>query len=97
MVALWEQETNWRLLQASVHADVLNFLWKTAISSTPQYQIDTKPRSVVDYYSNIASNLFEGAAYLGYRGVVLESVRSFIGEWQMRTTQEVEESGENIE
>ena len=43
-----------------------------------------------DYYSSIAENEFAGEIHPGCTGVVLESVRSFLGDWQMMTTQEVE-------
>ena len=90
LVALWEQETNWRVLQASAHADVQSFLFYGETGLTPLHQLDAKPCNVFDYYSNIARNKFAGESYPGCTGVVIESVRSLLGEWQMRSTQEVE-------
>ena len=88
LVALWEQETNWRVLQASAHADAH---WSLSeIDLTPLHQLDKKPCNTFDYYSNIAQNEFVGATHPGCTGVVLESVRSLLGEWQMKTAQEVE-------
>ena len=90
LVALWEQETNWRVLQASAHADVWYCLRRKVTKLRPLYQLDTKPCNAFDYYSNIARNEFTGWTHPGCTGVVLESVRILLEEWQMRTTQEVE-------
>ena len=90
LVALWEQETNWRVLQASAHADVSKCLLDIETDLTPLHQLDTKPSNVFDYCSNIARNEFTEETDPGCTGVVLESVRSLLGEWQMKTTQEVE-------
>ena len=90
MVALWEQDTNWRVLQASAHADVWSCLCITETGLTPLHQFDTKPCNTFDYCMKISRNEFAGERRPGCAGVVLESVRSFLGEWQMRTTQEIE-------
>ena len=84
LLALWEQEINWRVLQASAHADVWSCLLDDGSGLTPLHQLDTKPCNVLDYSSNI------GFVHHGYRGVGLESVRSLLGKWQIKTTQEVE-------
>ena len=90
LVALWEQETNWRVLQASAHADVRNSLWKVQTVLIPLHQIDSKPCSVFDYFSNIARSSFDEYSSPGCAGAVMESVRSFLAEWQMKTKQEAE-------
>ena len=80
LVALMEQETNWRVLQASAHADVSNSLLDVESDLTPLHQLDTRPCNVFDYYSNIGRNELEGCAHTGCPGVVLDSVRSLLGE-----------------
>ena len=90
LFALWEQETIWRVLQASALADVDTCLLYVRTGSTPLHQLDTKPCNVFDYYSNIARNRFAGERHPGCTEVVIETVRSLLGEWQMKTTQEVD-------
>ena len=90
LVALLEQEIDWRVLQASAHADAYWCLLGAETDLTPLHQLDTKPCNLFDYYSNIARNEFEGAEHPDFTGLVIESVRSLLGEWQMGTTQEVE-------
>ena len=90
LVSLWEQETNWRVLQASAHADTYNSLRETSTSFTPLHQLDTKPNDVFDHCSNIARNVFKEDKQPGCAGTVLESVRSFLAEWRMKTMQEVD-------
>ena len=91
LVALWEQETNWRVLQASAHADIRNSLRHMTTRLTPLHKTDRKPHTVFDYcYSNIARNVAKKWTYRGSAGTVIESVRSFLAEWRMRTTQEAD-------
>ena len=84
MVSLWEQEINWRALQASTHSDICNSLGYTKTKFTPLHQDDTKPNNMFDHCSNIARNAFKEDGEPGCAGTVLESVRSFLAEWQMK-------------
>ena len=87
LIALWEQGTNWRVLQACARADVRYCLLDVESGFTPLHELDTKPCNTFDYYSNMARNEFAGLTHLGCTGVVLERVRSLLGEWQIKTTQ----------
>ena len=90
LVSLWEQENNWRVLQASAHVDIYNSLWCTKTRFTPLHQVDTKPNNLFDHYSNIARNVLKEDKLLGCAGTVLESVRSFLAKWEMETMQEID-------
>ena len=59
LVAMWDQGTNWRVLQASAHADVSSCLLDMETGLTPLHQLGRKPCNVFDYHSNIARNELE--------------------------------------
>ena len=90
LVALWEQETNQRVLQASAHADIQSSLQKIPFELTPLHKTDIKPHNVFDYCSSIARNAYRKCDYPGCVGTVIESVRSFLAEWRTRTAQEID-------
>ena len=90
LVSLWEQENDWRVLRASTHADIYNSLDETKTKFMPLYQVDIKPNNVFDHCSNIARNVFKEDKQPGSVGTVLEIVRSFLAEWQMKPKQEAD-------
>ena len=73
LFALWEQENNCRVLQASAHTDFKECLLGTRAGLKPLHQLDTVPCNAFDYYSNIARNEFAGRIHPVCTGVVLES------------------------
>ena len=90
LVALWEQETNWRVLQATAHADIRSSLENKICEKTPLHETEPKPHNVFDYCSNIARNASRKWDYPGCAGTIIESVRSFLAEWRTRTAEEID-------
>ena len=67
-----------------------SFYFVPIIISCSVHQVDTEPDNVFHHCSNIARNVFKEDKDLGCAGTVLESVRSFLGEWQMKSMQEAD-------
>lgn len=85
-------KTNWRVLQASAHADVLRSLEIENTGLTPLHQVDTKPDNIFDYYSSMTRNTYEerNVRTVNSVGTVLKSVRSLLAEWLIDTPQETD-------
>lgn len=78
LIPLWEQDTNWRVLQATAHLDIESSMKICLISS---FEDKLEAESVFDYYKNIARDKWfesNGSAFLG---VVIETVRTFLAKW----------------
>ncbi len=80
MVALWEEVSNWRVLQASAHQDIFYSL------SCPSFGIPIferpRPASLFDFCAELASNEQVGICQSNYfLGVLTESVRTSLAEW----------------
>ncbi len=81
MVALWEEASNWRVLQASAHHDIYYSLSCRGLR-TPVFEREPRPASVFDLCAELASNeQFEIHQSNYFLGVVTESVRTFLAEW----------------
>lgn len=81
MIALWEQSTNWRVLQASAHREIEDSL---SIGDFVQNQLILRKRptvNVFDYFMDTAQEMFEKREETGVLGVAIETVRSFLAEW----------------
>ncbi len=93
MVALWDEATNWRVLQASAHHDIFFSLigHKVPIPmhDGPIFEMESDPSSVFEYCaSRVLDDKEKGYKYPGLLGVVLESVRTFLAEWVATTPRE---------
>ena len=85
VIALWEQATNWRVLQASAHHDIgesMDILFCHSIESKPDAV------SLYDFYANISRDEYSGRITPTFLGVVLETVRTFLAEWIATKVQE---------
>ncbi len=89
LVALWEEATNWRVLQASAHHDIEESLCSRGFeglmlhrTTTRLYQVQPRPECIFDYCAKFAQHfddeVLEGPGSLG---VVMETVRTFLAEW----------------
>ena len=56
-VTLWEREINCRLLHASVHADIQNYLWIGRTRLVHINQLDRKPNNLFDYHAKVVDCL----------------------------------------
>ena len=85
MITLWEQDTNWRVLQASAHCDIDESMWFYFGSS-----LEDKPEAVslFDYWSNIPQGLLEGHSGPCFLRAVIETVRTFLAQWVTAAAQE---------
>ena len=90
LIALWEKSTNWRVLQASAHADIEFSLSDRDRRLVSLCQAESEPCDVFDHCFNIAGDVFEKEKKPGCAGVVLETVRSFLAEWVITTSQEAD-------
>ncbi len=81
MVALWEEATNWQVLQASAQQDIF---YSTSCHGfgTPILRRESRPASLFDLCAELASNeqfkIYQSNYFLG---VVTESVRTFLAEY----------------
>ncbi len=76
MVALWDQATNWRVLQASAHEDIRNSFF------IPVFRVDACTDHLFDYWSGIARNAdYRRLKPSSSVGLVIETVRTFLAEW----------------
>ncbi len=89
MVALWDKATNWRVLQASAHQDILRSLSYLQFMEFENINVErvlhNAPRSVniFDYCAKWTDDQL-GKISLGWKGslgVVTETVRTFLAEW----------------
>ena len=85
MIALWEQDTNWRVLQASAHCDI-----DASMCIHAYLQLESKPEAVnlFDYWSNIAQGALERHPGPWFLGAVVETVRTFLAQWVTASAQE---------
>ncbi len=98
MVALWDQATNWRVLQASAHRDIELSSYRII-----DFEFDNKdkqrvlsevshPADIFDFFAKCTfeqlEEEFNSAFEKGTLGVVLETVRSFLVEWISGSTWE---------
>ena len=96
MVALWDQATNWRVLQASSHQDIDNSKWNAS-----SFKFENKNKQRVLCYAPHPVNIFDYCAEWtveqiekkllrrqGSLGVVIETVRTFLAEWITANTLE---------
>ncbi len=85
-VALWEEATNWRVLQASAHQDIKN---SRGHFEDREIEYEEKVLGNVRHGSNIFNYCVEWSKQRirwtgrrkGSRGVVIETVRTFLAEW----------------
>ena len=84
-IALREQDTNWRYLQASDHCDI-----DASILLHVRIPFEGKPEAVslFDYWSNIAQGLEEEHLGRQFLGAVIERVRKFLALWLTGYSQE---------
>ncbi len=80
-VALWDEATNWRVLQASAHRDIKNSLsQRPIIMRNEEKVLRNTPHRV-----NIFHHCAEWSKKHNYNkrslGVVIETVRTFLAEW----------------
>ncbi len=81
-VALWDEATNWRVLQASAQQDIMNSLYDEV-----DLQLDNEeellynaPREV-DIFEHCTEWSEKHALEKGSLGIVIETVRTFLAEW----------------
>ena len=75
MIALCEQDTNWRVLQASAHCDIESSIW-LYFGNT----LESKPEvvSLLYYWANIAQDVQELLITREFLDAVVETVRTFL-------------------
>ncbi len=89
MVALWDEATNWRVLQASAHQDIFNSsvnAFSLKYFNKNQKRILRNVQHPVNIFNYCTNWVIEqiGKEHLGWKGslgVVMETVRSFLAEW----------------
>ncbi len=86
MVSLWDEDTNWRVLQISAHQDLifsLDITWIAMLESIkPPFEMEPRPRSIFDFSLNCTQNVAKQAKVsTDFLGVFMETVRSFLAEW----------------
>ena len=81
MLALWEEETNWRILQASAHQDIWCSLNGTQFPWIRKEKgvMHSVTQQIFDSCTEWAQKRFSGK-YVQL-GVVMETVRTFLAEW----------------
>ena len=86
MVALWEQGTNWRVFQASVHSDIKRSLDQCRYGdwAVPLFQVEPEPTDIFEYCREHAIEFIECS--WNPLGVVLETVRTCLAKWFTVTT-----------
>ncbi len=80
-VALWEEATNRRVLQASAHQDLRRSLQIPESSKMEKERILNNVSRGVDIFDFCAEWAMEHIEEKGLLGVVLETARTFLGEW----------------
>ncbi len=89
-VALWDEATNWRVLQASAHQDVRTSLEGSAIERSMEVSFrDTRPLEV-NIFDYCTEWTVEHISSKGLLGVVVETVRTFLAEWLVESGREAE-------
>ena len=103
MVALWDQATNWRVLQASAYQDIQHSIDNSRCLKSNPILIECKNETVKQVGNNARSsiNIFDYCTKWtrehidsgfgvskGSLGVVMETVRTFLAEWITRNHQE---------
>ncbi len=83
-VALWDEATNWRVLQASAHEDIWILLW---LLDDDERMLDDAPHEI-DIFDYCAEWSMEHSGWRGSLGVVMETVRTFLAEWIFTSGQE---------
>ncbi len=81
-VALWDEATNWRVLQASAHQDILlsRVSWET-VEAVNQERMPDNARHEKDIFNYCAEWSMGNTEWKGSLGVVMETVRTFLAEW----------------
>ena len=82
MVALWEQGTNWRVLQASAHRDIEDSLLNGEYETdwqVPIFQVEPEPIDMFEYCREHTIEFIEDL--WNPLGVVLETVRTCLAKW----------------
>ncbi len=99
MVALWDEFTNWRVLQASVHRDIHASVFagdalagriRDVESEKSLYEMDLPPRRIFSYCREMGRRYARSEhsySQLVSFGVVMETVRSFLAEWLVSNAQ----------
>jgi len=85
MVPLWDKYTNWRVFQASVHADNGVHLNTGQWSERRREEDDIQPGCWFEYTRNKYAARKERSDYR-YVGIILESVRNFLAHWILDPT-----------
>ncbi len=88
-VALWDKATNWRVLQASAHQDII-------ISLECSKYLETRNDEMVLLNVRHRANIFNyctewSKQHLTWRsslGIVIETVRTFLAEWMIESARE---------
>ncbi len=81
-IALWDEATNWRVLQASAHQDI----W-ISLEASKYLEIENEEKVLndapcgVDIFDFCAEWTTEHVPEKGSLGVVIETVRTFLAEW----------------
>ncbi len=97
MVALWDEATNWRVLQSSARRDIENskgHVWSLLRSGNERMQriLSNVPNSVsiFDYCAKWTVKRIDKKFFVekGLLGVGIETVRTFFAEWISGSTQE---------
>ena len=78
LIALWEQDTNWRVLQASAHYDIESSI---CLPLDDPLERRSEGISLFDYWSNIAQGVQERYITKEFLGAVVETVRTFLAQW----------------
>ncbi len=80
MVALWDNETNWHVLQASAHQDILNSLFhgEERVLQNAPFPVNIFDSCAQWTFEQIGSRRLRGKGSLG---ILLETVRTFLAEW----------------
>ncbi len=94
LVYVWDEETNWRVLQASAHQDIINLLYTGFLKFGDVNVLRIlrnapAPINMFDYYSNRNTEQIDqgSVTWKGSLGVVMETVRTFLVEWLVATAE----------
>ncbi len=88
-VALWDEATNWRVLQASAHQDIWNSFkcFENSRWGTNEKDLNRAPHGV-NIFDHCAELSKQSSLDKGLLGVVIEPVRTFLAEWVSESERE---------
>ena len=84
MVAVWDEATNWRVLQASAHVD----LWSSLSRDESEGRILDKAPQEVGIFDYCAEWAVENIQWKDVLGIVIETIRTFLAQWIIESGRE---------